>query len=176
MIGRFKTALAPARAADFTVRIADQDVEVRVMRHAAARRLRLRYDAARGELRLVMPMRGGMAAARAWVAEQSGWIARQLADRPVAQLVGDGCRLPWGDGGLHVRWAAQHPRTPQLYRAQYGADGADGGDGTGPGGEWELRLGGPAAYIGPRVRRWLVAHALDIFSAASHTMAQRMLL
>ncbi|MFM6852860.1 MAG: M48 family metallopeptidase, partial [Sphingopyxis sp.] len=75
--------------------------------------------------------------------------------------------------GLHVRWAAQHPRTPQLYRAQYGADGQDGGDGTGPGGEWELRVGGPAASIGPRVRRWLAAHALDIFSTANHTTAQR---
>ena len=144
---------APAAPVSFTIDLDGQVMTVRVRRHPRARKLRLRYDAALGELRLVMPPRGSVQQAQLWVAEQSDWIRRQMTVRLPAVAVGPGTQLPWRDGSLLVDWSPAAPRAPQL------ADGV-------------LRLGGPESAVGPRVRRWLEGQARMEFTAASQMLAQ----
>lgn len=149
-----RPAASPATNCDFSVDIDGATLVVRVRRHPRARRLRLRYDAALGELKLVMPPRGSIDQARRWVAGQTVWINGQRASRAPAEAVGHGTILPWRDASLRIDWSVSHPRAPRIE-----------GD--------ALLLGGPEASIGRRVRRWLEDQARSEFTAASHAMAQR---
>jgi predicted metal-dependent hydrolase len=142
-----------ASTVDFAVEVGDDTLLVRVRRHPRARRLRLRYEAALGELRLVMPPRGRISEARLWVEGQSAWIERQRATRAAGAPVQDGTVLPWRGQTLTIAWSADAPRAPQI-------------DGV-----W-LRLGGPQEAIGRRVQRWLADQARQEFSDASYSMAQ----
>jgi hypothetical protein len=142
----------PAGREDFAVTVAGRTLAVRVRRHAAARLLRLRYDVARGELRLTLPKRGRIAEARRWVDQQSGWIAAQLTRIGGPAPVGPGTSLPWNGGALPIAWDSAHPRRPAI------VDGA-------------LRVGGPAESVAPRIRRWLVEHARAEFTERSQAMA-----
>ena len=146
--------VTPAARADFTIQMGEEPLIVRVRRHPRARRLRLRYDAALGELKLVMPPRGRISEAKAWVEGQAAWIERQRATRAAGEAVGDGTVLPWRGGDLVIRWSAEAARAPLIE-----------GD--------VLRVGGPQAAVGRRVRRWLEAQARQEFSAASAAMASR---
>jgi predicted metal-dependent hydrolase len=128
---------------------------VRVRRHHASRRLRLRYDPVHGELRLTMPPRQRLSSARAWVEEQRPWIARQVAKRPASatQAITSGSQLPWDGGTLVINWGEKLPRTPRI-------------DGD------ALHLGGPVDSVGPRIRRWLQAAARQDFTARSLAVAE----
>ncbi|MCU0728841.1 MAG: M48 family metallopeptidase [Sphingopyxis sp.] len=139
----------------FTVHVDAAEIAVIATRHPRARRLRLRYDAARGALRLTLPLRANMADAQAWVAQQHQWIAAQLGSGIMRIPVGDGTVLPWGDGtGLTIQWRADAPRAPTL---------ADD----------RLVLGGPPDRIGPRVGRWLSARAKQEFGDRTRALAAR---
>lgn len=139
---------------DFAVHVAGRDVPVAVLRHPRARRLRLRYDADAGRLRLTMPPRGSLTSARAWVTEQQGWIAKQLVNAPVGMHVAPGILMPWRGRELRIDWHAAAPRTPML-------------DGD------RLILGGPEGAIGRRVARWLAGTARAELAEASFALAQR---
>lgn len=141
-------------ASDFTILLGEDSLQVRVRRHPRARRLRLRYDAALGELKLVMPPRGRISDARRWVEGQSDWIERQRSTRAAGEPVTQGTRLPWRSGTLTIAWSADAPRAPHI-------------DGS------LLRLGGPESAIGRRVRRWLEDQARREFTDASHAMARQ---
>jgi predicted metal-dependent hydrolase len=138
---------------DFHIALPAGDLAVRVRRHHASRRLRLRYDPISGDLKLTMPPRQRLSSARAWVEQQQPWIATQLAKRPaIAPPVGPGSLLPWRGEELTVVWDAGYPRQPHV----------DGG---------ELRCGGPIDSVGPRIRRWLMALARTDFTQRTHAMA-----
>ena len=137
---------------DFSVSIDGLAVPVRVTRHVRARRLKLRYDVIGGGLRLTMPWRGDLAAARRWTAEQEDWIHAQLTAAGSLRMVGPGSEIPFRGGHLRVDWHRDWPRTPQLV-----------GD--------DLRLGGPVERVGPRVARWMALTALDRLDGASRAMA-----
>ena len=139
-------------SSDFSVLLDGQDVPVRVQRHARARGMRLRYDASKGELRLTLPPRASLAPARRWVGEQAEWVRRQIDTSPQGEVVTLGTRLPWGAGSLLIDWQADAPRQPALL--------AD-----------RLVVGGPRHAIGPRVGRWLVARARQVFTDASRKLA-----
>lgn len=159
MPGRWSIMLSIARsdtpaAEDFSVVVADRVLTVRVRRHHASRRYRLRYDQRSGELRLTLPLRQRIAPARQWVADQGAWIAQQIVARPVSgTMVAAGTRLPWDGGWLTIQWSPDHPRQPVI--------DADC-----------LRLGGPTTAIAPRVRRWLQQVARREFGERSRTMAE----
>ncbi len=138
---------------DFTLAIGDAVVPVVVMRHHAARRMRLRWDAVAATLRLTLPPRAGIRAARAWVEEQRAWVERQRRAAPEGRLpVMHGAVLPWGEGALTVDWQAAAARQPRLA-------------------DERLIVGGPEATVGRRVGRWLAARALEDFGARAHAMA-----
>lgn len=137
---------------DFAIRIGERDVPVAVLRHPRARRLRLRYDARDGQLRLTMPPRGSMASARSWVAEQQDWIARQVESATDHPIVGAGSVIPYRGGDLRIDWRLDAPRAPILVRDA-------------------MRLGGPESAVGRRVARWLAAEARAALTAATEDLA-----
>lgn len=139
---------------DFAVEVAGHRIPVRVRRHHAARRYRLRYHAVDAELRLTLPLRQRIGPAREWVASQTDWIARQLAARPSGGiLVTEGTVIPWDGGDIRICWDDQAPRTVQIDNDR-------------------LVVGGEKALIGPRLRRWLQAEARREFGERTRAMAQ----
>lgn len=127
---------------------------LRVVRHAAARRYRLVFDAARGELRLTMPRRASERQALAWARDQHAWIARQADGHDGPEVVGPGTILPLRGVDRQVRW-------------EEGALRKVVDDGH------ILRLGGPVETVGPRLVRWLKAEALLLLESESRALADR---
>ncbi len=141
------------RGEDFILTLGGGPLTVRVKRHHAARRYRLRYDAREGELRLTMPPRQRLAPARAWVAAQGEWIAVQVAARPAGGMnVAAGTSLPWRDATLLIDWRPDAARAPALK-------------------DDRLIVGGPQASVPARVQRWLQELARIDLSARSRRMA-----
>lgn len=129
-----------------------QEWPLRLVRHAAARRYRLVFDAARGELRLTVPRRASERQALAWAREQQTWIAGQVARGSGPIAVAAGASVPVRGALRRVDWDAALPRKVQ-------DDGA------------ALVLGGPAETVGPRIGRWLKAEALALLDAESRALA-----
>lgn len=127
---------------------------LRLVRHAAARRYRLVFDAVRGELRLTVPRRASERQALAWAREQHLWIARQAEGNDGPETIGPGSILPLRGVERHVVWEAGAPR-------KVTDDGR------------LLRLGGPVETLGPRLGRWLKSEALALLDAESRALAAR---
>ena len=131
---------------------AGQDWPLRLVRHAAARRYRLVFDHARGELRLTVPRRASERQALAWAREQHDWIAAQVARDNGPIGVVPGSTLPVRGTLRHIRWDAALPR-------KVADDGCS------------RTLGGPTETVGPRLARWLKAEALALLDAESRALA-----
>jgi predicted metal-dependent hydrolase len=127
-----------ALAAEFPV-----PIEVRPIR--GARRLRLRYDDARGVLKLTCPPRTSRRKALAWALDQRDWIDAQLARSEPWEPFAPGAIIPVEGQPVQLVWAEAAPRTPMVV-------------------EDELRCGGPRDGFERRVERWLKRRALDIMS------------
>jgi predicted metal-dependent hydrolase len=136
------------------VAAAGQEWPLRLVRHAAARRYRLVFDAVRGELRLTIPRRASERQALNWAREQSGWIAAQAERNDGPVMIGPGARLPLCGAERVIHWDIKLPRRVHDNGAQ-------------------LSLGGPAETLGPRLARWLKAEALARLDAESRAMADR---
>src|SRR6185503_9816111 len=67
-------------------------IEIRPMR--SARRLRLRYDEARGALKLTCPWRTSRRLALAWALDQREWIEAQLARAETPEPFAPGATIP----------------------------------------------------------------------------------
>lgn len=148
-------AVSEAAAEDFPLAVGDVVLPVRVRRHPASRRLRLRLDAPKGELKLTLPPRHSLARARSWVEQQRDWVMTQLdRPRPRPLRVSPGVTLPWQGSGLLIAWDPALPRQPQI-------------DGT------TLRVGGPDQTLGQRIARWMKGCALAEFDPATRSMAQQ---
>jgi predicted metal-dependent hydrolase len=130
------------------------DWPLRLVRHAAARRYRLVFDAVRGELRLTLPRRASERQAIAWAREQSGWIAAQTSKDKGLLLIGPGDQFPLRGQDRRVHWDAALPR-------RVADDGA------------VVRLGGLSETVGARLGRWLKAEALALLDRESREMADR---
>lgn len=137
-----------------TLRIAagGQDWPLRLVRHAAARRYRMVFDATRGELRLTVPRRASERQALAWAHEQRDWIAAQVArdNGPIPVLTGSS--LPVRGTLRRIQWVSGLSR-------KIVDDGVT------------LTLGGPPETVGPRIARWLRAEALALLDAESRALA-----
>ena len=125
---------------------------VAVVRHHAARRLRLRIDHQRGQLRLTIPPRGSARAALRWAGEQRAWVEAQLAQAPVGVSFKDGAVFPFL--GEQLRICAVGGRR-KVERA---------GD--------ELHVGGPVEAVPRAVERWVRRAAAEQLSAATAEIAQ----
>jgi predicted metal-dependent hydrolase len=129
-------------------------IEIRPIR--SARRLRLRYDEARGVLKLTCPMRTSRRSALAWALDQRQWIEAQLARSLPGEPFVPGATIPIDGRDLRLVWAEGEPRTPRLA----------------PG---ELRCGGPHSGFERRITAFLkrlalatMAREADEFAAAAN--------
>ena len=118
-------------------------LEIRAIRNA--RRLRLRFDASSGTLKLTCPAGMSRRAALAWALEQREWVEAQVtASLPPEPFV-PGAIIPIAGADTRIAWDQQAPRTPVL---------VDG----------ELRCGGPENGLARRIESFLKAQALRIMS------------
>jgi len=118
-------------------------IEIRPVR--GARRLRLRYDDARGVLKLTCPVRTSRRTALAWALDQRDWIDTQLANALPGEPLAAGAIIPIDGRDTRLVWAEVAPRTPRL----------EGG---------ELRCGGPEAGFERRIAAFLKRRAAETIS------------
>lgn len=119
-------------------------IEIRPLR--SAKRLRLRFDDARGMLRLTCPARTSRRAALAWALDQREWIEAQIAVALPAKPFLPGATIPIEGVETRLTWSEAAPRVPMLWQC-------------------ELRCGGPATGFERRVETFLKNRALQTMSA-----------
>ncbi len=129
-------------------------VPLELVRHARARRMTLRYDAARAVARLTLPPRASLRSAIAWASGQGEWLARQRA------RAGGGGRLSLADGAM-----VPLRGTMLTIRHDAAAGRAVRRE------EDVLIVGGPPERVGARVIRWLRAQALALLTEESRALA-----
>ncbi len=122
--------------------------------HPRARRLRLRIDTERGEIRLTCPPRASRRAALDWAVTQRAWIDRQIAARPAADPFAPGSFVPLD--GIDHRLDWQDGASRRVVREH----------GT-------LRVGGPRESLPARIERWLREEARAVLSAETRRAAER---
>ena len=118
-------------------------IEIRPIRNA--RRLRLRFDASAGILKLTCPPRTSRRSALAWALDQREWFEAQIARASPAEPFVPGAAIPFEGVETRLVWAEAEPRTPRL---------ASG----------ELRAGGPQPGFCRRIETFLKRRALDVMS------------
>ena len=131
---------------------ADLPVPLVVQPVRTARKLRLRFDTARGVLKLTCPARMSRRAALAWVRDQREWIEQQLAAEPPANPLVPGATIPFEGRSVSIVWHQGHPRTPRLI-----------GD--------ELHCGGPLEGVARRLELFLRRRALDVLARETAEIA-----
>jgi predicted metal-dependent hydrolase len=143
MLEALKTILSNSRS-DPEVDIEGERVPVRIRRTPRARRISMRADAVKREIRITMPNHAPTGVALDFVASKRQWIAARLQSAPEAAPIASGGTIAI-EGREHViRWLETWPRSVQR-------------------GEGELRVGGPEAMVAARVKRWLQTEARRIF-------------
>lgn len=118
-------------------------IEIRPMR--SARRLRLRFDEARGTLKLTCPLRISRRAALSWALDQRDWIDEQIARAKPSEPFEPGAVLLLEGEEVRIVWDPSAPRAPAL-RGH------------------ELHVGGPQSGLGRRIELFLKRRALDTMS------------
>ena len=149
MLDRLKTILSNNLSetwrSDPLVDIEGEDIPVRIKRTAQARRISMRADVVKREIRITMPTYAPTAAALEFVQAKREWIAARLHSAPPASPLTPLSEIAV-EGEAHViRWQGDWPRA--VIRE-----------------EGELRLGGPEAMVEARVLRWLKTHARNVFA------------
>jgi predicted metal-dependent hydrolase len=134
------------------IRIGQPAIEVRLRRHARARRMVLRVAQSGQRPTLTLPPGVPLAHARAFLQDQESWLRQRLA-AGYGVAVRDGTLLPFGDAVLTVR------ERPAGRTAQLGA---------------ELAVRGPAPMLGPRAAAWLREEARRACLAAVERHAARL--
>jgi predicted metal-dependent hydrolase len=135
------------------IRIGQPAIEIRLRRHARARRMVLRVAQSGQRPTLTLPPGVPLAHARAFLQDHEGWLRQRLAAAGAAVAIRDGTPVPFGDAVLTVRERSAG-RT-----ARVGA---------------ELAVRGPAAWVGPRAAAWLREEARCACLAAVERHAARL--
>ena len=144
MLDRLKTILSNSHS-DPLVDVEGEMVPVKIHRNPRARRISMRADAVKREIRITMPNYTPTNVAMDFVAQKHQWIAARLQSAPDAAPVSRGGEIAV-EGEAHViEWQADWPRAIRQ------------SEGT-------IRLGGPETMIEARVLRWLKAEARRIYT------------
>jgi hypothetical protein len=125
---------------------------VKVVRHAAARVMRLRVDPRDGAVRLTLPRRASLRRAFAWVEEQRPWVEAQLAVASAAIRLLPGMIVEVG--GERLTLVAEGGRLSHR-------------EGN------ILSVGGDPAMFEARALRWLKREALRILDSETRAFAAR---
>ncbi len=144
MLDRLKTILSNSHS-DPLVDVEGEMVPVKIRRNPRARRISMRADAVKREIRITMPNYTPTNVAMDFVAQKHQWIAARLQSAPDAAPVSRGSEIAV-EGEVHViEWQADWPRA--IRRS-----------------EGTIRLGGPESMIEARVLRWLKAEARRVYT------------
>lgn len=153
MLDRLKTilsnSLSDPKAGDPVVEIEGQPVPVRIKRTSQARRISMRADAIKREIRITMPVYAPTAAALDFVAQKQQWIATRFETAPAVAKLGHGAHVAYLGEPHRIIWNTGNSR--RVIRV-------DGEEGP------ELHLGGPEDLVGPRIIRWLREAARPVYA------------
>ena len=126
---------------------------LRVVRHASARRMRLRVDPRDGSVRLTLPRRASLRHAYAWVEEQRPWVEDQLSLRIAGTRLVPDMTLEVGGARLFLQ-AEQARRSVKR-------------DGD------KLLIPADPDFFETRVMRWLKAEALRMLERETRALAKK---
>jgi predicted metal-dependent hydrolase len=119
-------------------------IEVRPLRSAHS--MRLRYDEARGVLKLTCPTGTSRRHALGWAADQRDWIDAQLRRAQPPRPFVPSATIPLCGEDVRLVWSADVARSPCLDKG-------------------ELRCGGPLDGFERRIETWLRKFALETMAA-----------
>jgi predicted metal-dependent hydrolase len=154
MLDRLKTILSSSlsdpKSGDPLIDIEGVSVPVRIKRSRQAKRISLRADAVRREIRVTMPIHAPTQTALSFVAQKKQWIAARLESAPQAAPIGPGATVAV-EGEPHlIEWQADAPRRVQRIAGS---------------GSPKLRVGGPQEMVAARIMRWLKEEARRAMTA-----------
>ena len=132
--------LLKRESTDPTVEVAGRLLPLVIRRNAQARRMTMRLAPNGSEVRVTLPTWGRSAEALAFARQRAGWLAGQLAAVPAAVELGHGAQVQYLGQNHVIRHDPAAPRKVVL-------------------GEGELIVGGPAASLPARLKRWLESEA-----------------
>ncbi len=147
MLDRLKTILSNSPS-DPVVTIEGEDVPVRIRRSAQSRRISMRADAVKREIRITMPTYVPTRTALDFVEQKRQWIAARLESAPAAVPLTDGATIAIAGEAHRICWHEKGARTIKCIEGEGGP---------------ELHVGGPAELIQARIIRWLKAEARQVF-------------
>jgi predicted metal-dependent hydrolase len=148
-------------------------LEIQIVRHARARRMRLSVDAASGRVRLTLPPRASLKRAMAWAEEHRGWIDAQRVKLPEARPFAPGAVIPVEGEDVVIDWSPERSRTITLIRhaglvpASNELQAISSEENWTPGqarGDGRLICGGPLEGLSRRIESWLKRRALTVLS------------
>ncbi|MFM2409945.1 MAG: hypothetical protein RL481_773 [Pseudomonadota bacterium] len=148
MLDRLKTILSNSLS-DPEVDIEGETVPVRIRRTAQARRISMRADVVRREIRITMPPYSPTSAAMDFVAQKTQWIAARLHSGPAAAPLRPGGTVAFEGEPYQIVWNPSATRTVKLLEGPEGR---------------ELHLGGPEDMVEARIIRWLKSEARRVFA------------
>ncbi|HMT41883.1 MAG TPA: SprT family zinc-dependent metalloprotease [Sphingorhabdus sp.] len=153
MLDRLKTilsnSLSDPKAGDPVVDIEGQQIPVRIKRTRQARRISMRADAIRREIRITMPVYAPTTAALDFVAQKRQWIATRFETAPVVAQLVHGSHIAFIGERHRIVWNNSHSRRVRRLTGDQG---------------FELHLGGPEEMVGQRILRWMREEARPIFA------------
>jgi predicted metal-dependent hydrolase len=149
MLGRLNTIFSNNRS-DPIVDIEGEDVPVRIKRTSQARRISMRADVVKREIRITMPVYTPTSAAMDFVAAKMQWLAARLHGAPQSAPMSAGGTVAFAGEPHRIVWVEGATRTVKRI------EGADG---------FELQVGGPEDRVKDRILRWLQSEARQIFAA-----------
>lgn len=127
-------------AGDLAVAVGDRSLPLVIRRLPHARRLTLRLAPDGSEVRVSAPRTARSAEVAAFARNHAEWLAGQLARLPQRMTIAAGSAVPFRGKPLTLLHDPMASRRPEVF-------------GT------ELRLGGSAESLAPRVRRWMEREA-----------------
>jgi predicted metal-dependent hydrolase len=158
MLRRFLTGRPPPEPSFLTVAFDGEVYEVRVRRHAQARRYTLRIHAATREVLLSMPVRGSLREANVFAQKHGAWIAARLKRLPGAAPFEHGALVPLR--GIPHRIEHRSGARGTVW-VECGDDGAQ-----------LLCVAGEAPHVSRRVRDYLKREAKKELERASRAAAE----
>lgn len=134
-----------------------ETVPIVLRRHRTAKRLTLRLSPDGQAVQITLPNWAHGDEAMAFAHARQDWLSKQHARIPRRASPGDGGDFLYRGTAVTIAWDESAPRRPAL-------DGA------------QLRVGGDAEGLEPRIRRWLEREALALFESdmADYVTAARL--
>jgi predicted metal-dependent hydrolase len=137
------------KAGDPVVDIEGERVPVRIRRNPRAKRISMRADVVKREIRITMPTYAPTKAAMDFVLQKRNWIALRLHSAPAGAPLKPEETVAFEGEPHRIVWKQAATRTVRL---------AEGSEGR------ELHLGGPIEMVEARILRWLKTQARTIFT------------